>query len=184
MLFKKIFLFFILLFISSCHFGDEFVDLKNVKTFEDKKVFFEYPANWEVEAFARVDAEDLSVKTLVITSERNSFITIQIFNQNMKMDVREFYDVYKKERNKQFNLKEKNIQNVNRTILGEKQKGLKDEFDKKNLGLDVPYLCEYYTIHTSDKTLTIIAQTPKEDSKQILKGFDLVFKSLSIIKVN
>lgn len=183
LLFFLLTFFFIIFF--SCSIKEEFVDLKNPKTFEKNNIYFQYPGNWEAEKFAEVDAGDLGFITYVIKSERNnSFITLKHFNKKMDMDLKEFFEIYSKKRNKKFNLKQKNIEKSQRLIMKTMQEGLKDYFEKKIMGFLVPHISEYYIFHVNNQTFSIITQTPKEDSQNILKGFELFYKTLKIQKPN
>ena len=162
-----------------------FADLDNKKDYARYGVSFEYPGNWaltETEA-GKKDGAALHVTTLRASSGSGAVVTIQSFEERMKLEVGAWADRLTKDYDQRFaslpqTLEVGDRHDLERQLFGETRAGLVQRFKVTDGDRSEELNAEFFVAEFAGGTATVFVQASIEDFERGQAGFDLVLNSL------
>ena len=160
-----------------------YADMTQKAHFERHGVAFDYPGNWALTETAAGVKDGSALHVMTVRTPSGAFVTIQSFEERMKLKVGAWADRLTKDYVRRFRERTQSFEaggreGVERTFMGEIREGLKQSFTITDDERSSTLAAELFVAEFPGGTATLLIQGAGEDFARGKEGFELVLNTL------
>jgi hypothetical protein len=163
--------------------GKPFADLTTRADYARHGVSFEHPGNWVLSETEAGVKDGSKLHSMTVRTPSGAFVTIQSFDERMKLEVSAWADRLTKDYEQRFAALPQSLEvgvreAVERQLFGEVRVGQRQSFTVRDGDRSEALHAELFVAEFPGGTATVLVQASSEDFERGKGGFDLVLDSL------
>lgn len=160
-----------------------FADLTAKADYSKHGVSFTYPGNWVLSETEAGSKDGSKLHAMTVRTPSGAFVTIQSFDERMKLQVGSWADRLTKDYEQRFAALAQSLEvgaraDTERQLFGEMRSGLSQSFTVRDGDRSEILRAELYVAEFPGGTATVLVQASAEDFERGKAGFDLVQDTL------